>query len=67
VSIVFLITSTFSLLYGFNKDYKIEFGKFDFARVKEIMLEHEFSDERVESQFEKIKALNEQKKQRTLF
>lgn len=50
-----------------DKDYKIEFGKFDFARVKEIMLEHDFSEERIESQFEKIKELNEQKKQRTLF
>ena len=50
-----------------NKDYKIEFGKFDFARVKEIMLEHDFSEERIESQFEKIKGLNEAKKQRTLF
>jgi flap endonuclease-1 len=50
-----------------NKEYRIEFGKFDFLRVKEIMLEHDFSEERIESQFEKIKELNEQKKQKTLF
>jgi hypothetical protein len=50
-----------------NKDYEIDFGKFDFPRVKEIMLEHEFSEERIESQFEKIRQINEQKKQRTLF
>jgi hypothetical protein len=50
-----------------NKDYKIDFGKFDFLKVKEIMLEHEFSEERIESQFEKIKELNEQRKQKTLF
>jgi flap endonuclease-1 len=50
-----------------NKDYKIDFGKFNFFRVKEIMLEHDFSEDRVESQFEKIRQLNEGKKQRTLF
>ena len=50
-----------------DKNYKIEFGKFDFARVKEILQEFEFSDERIESQFQKIRELHEQKKQRTLF
>jgi flap endonuclease-1 len=50
-----------------DKNYKIEFGKFDFDRVKKIMLEHDFSEERIESQFEKIREINENKKQRTLF
>lgn len=50
-----------------NKNYKIEFGKFNFTKVKEIMLEHDFSSERIESQFDKIREINEQKKQRTLF
>jgi flap endonuclease-1 len=50
-----------------DKNYKIEFGKFDFAQVKEIMLEHDFSSDRIESQFEKIRQLNENKKQKTLF
>ncbi|MBM3247685.1 flap endonuclease-1 [Candidatus Pacearchaeota archaeon] len=50
-----------------DKDYKIEFKKFDFAKVKEIMLEHDFSEDRIESQFEKVREINEAKKQRTLF
>jgi len=50
-----------------DKNYKIEFGKFNFSRVKEIMLARDFSEERIESQFNKIRELNEQKKQRTLF
>jgi flap endonuclease-1 len=49
------------------KDYKIEFGKFDFQKVKELLMKHDFSEERIESQFEKIKEINEQKKQKTLF
>ena len=50
-----------------DKNYKIEFGKFDFSRVKEIMLEHDFSEERIEAQFEKIRELEKAKKQKTLF
>lgn len=50
-----------------DKNYKIEFGKFDFDKVKKIMLEHDFSEERIESQFEKIRQINENKKQTTLF
>ncbi len=50
-----------------DKDYKIEFGTFDFDKVKQIMLEHEFSEERIVSQFEKVKDLKERNKQRTLF
>lgn len=50
-----------------DKDYKIEFPKFDFAKVKKIMLDYDFSEERVESQFDKIRKLNEEKKQKTLF
>jgi hypothetical protein len=48
-------------------DYKIEFPKFNEQKVKEILMEHDFSDERIESQFEKIREIKEQKKQRTLF
>jgi flap endonuclease-1 len=50
-----------------NKNPKIEFGKFDFDKVKKIMLEHDFSEERIESQFEKIREINEKQKQKTLF
>jgi Mor family transcriptional regulator len=50
-----------------DKNYKIEFDKFDFDKVKEIMRKYEFSEDRINSQFEKIRELNETKKQRTLF
>jgi flap endonuclease-1 len=50
-----------------DKHYKIEFPKFNFDKVKEILLEHDFSDERIESQFEKLREVKEAKKQRTLF
>jgi flap endonuclease-1 len=50
-----------------NKEYKIDFPRFDEKRVKEILVEHDFSEERIESQFEKFKDVLEKKKQRTLF
>jgi flap endonuclease-1 len=49
------------------KDYKIEFGKFDESAVKELLMEYEFSEDRIEKQFEKIHALKERAKQQTLF
>jgi len=48
-------------------NYTIEFSRFDFDKVKKIMLEHDFSEERIESQFEKIREIEKSKKQRTLF
>jgi hypothetical protein len=50
-----------------DKNYKIEFGQFDFDKVKKILMEHDFSEERINSQFEKVKDLKEKNKQRTLF
>lgn len=50
-----------------DKDYKIEFGKFDEDKVKSIMMEHEFSEQRIENQFEKLRELKEASKQKTLF
>jgi len=52
-----------------DKDYnkQIEFKDFDFDAVKEIMTEHDFSDERVEKQFDKIREQKEAAKQQTLF
>ena len=47
--------------------YKIEFSKFDFANVKKILTEHDFSEDRIESQFDKLRALKEERKQKTLF
>jgi len=50
-----------------EKDYKIEFPRFDESMIKKILMEHDFSEERIESQFEKIREIKESKKQRTLF
>ncbi len=50
-----------------DKDYKIEFPKFNEKKVKEILMEHDFSEERIQSQFEKFKDVVEKNKQRTLF
>lgn len=50
-----------------DKNYKIEFPKIDFEKIKKILMEHEFSEERIESQFEKLREVKEKGKQRTLF
>jgi len=50
------------------KDAEIKFPKVNEKKIKEILVErHEFSSERVENQLEKLREINEQKKQRTLF
>jgi len=50
-----------------DKDYKIEFPKINFDKIKAILTEHDFSEERIESQFEKLREIKEAKKQKTLF
>jgi len=50
-----------------DKDYKIEFPKMNFEKIKEILMEHDFSEERIESQLDKLREVKEAKKQRTLF
>lgn len=50
-----------------TREYKIEFPKINFQEIKKILMEHDFSEERIDNQLEKLKELNEQKKQRTLF
>ena len=50
-----------------SKDYKIEFPKIDFNKIKEILTEHDFSEERIDTQLSKLRGLMEQKKQKTLF
>lgn len=50
-----------------DKDYKIEFPRFNEKKIKEILMAHDFSEERIESQFEKFKEVVEKNKQRTLF
>ena len=47
---------------------KIEFPKQDFERVKQILVQrHEFSEDRVEKQLDKLRDAKEKGKQRTLF
>ena len=50
-----------------DKDYKIEFPKINFDKIKEILTEHDFSEERIESQFDKLREIKESQKQKTLF
>ncbi len=50
-----------------DKNYKIEFPKINFQKIKEILMDHDFSEERIESQFEKLREIKEAKKQKTLF
>jgi flap endonuclease-1 len=50
-----------------DRDYKIEFPKVDFNKIKEILMEHDFFEERINNQLDKLKQLSEVKKQRTLF
>ena len=48
-----------------NADFK--FGKIDEVKIKHILVEeHDFSEERVEKQLEKIREIKEQKKQKSL-
>lgn len=47
---------------------KVEFPKIDEQKIKEILVErHEFSDERINNQLEKLRDIKEQSKQKTLF
>jgi flap endonuclease-1 len=50
-----------------NKTLKIDFPKMDFDKIKKILMGHEFSEERIESQFDKLREVKEKNKQKTLF
>lgn len=50
-----------------EKKVKIEFPKFNEKKVKEILLEFDFSEERINSSLEKLREYKEEKKQKTLF
>jgi len=50
-----------------DKNYKIDFPSFNFDKVKRLLMQHDFSEERIEKQFDKIREMNENKKQKTLF
>lgn len=49
------------------RDFEIEFGKIDENKIKKILInEHEFSEERVEKQLERLREIKEQSKQKNL-
>jgi len=50
-----------------DKNPKIEFPLMNFNKIKEILMEHDFSEERIESQFDKLRKVREKGKQKTLF
>jgi flap endonuclease-1 len=49
------------------KDVEVEFPKLNEAKVRKILLSHDFSAERIDSALEKLNAAREQQKQKTLF
>jgi flap endonuclease-1 len=50
-----------------NKDIKIEFPKINKQKIKEILMRYEFSEERIDSQLDKLDVLERAKAQTTLF
>ena len=52
--------------YKGNDLNKLEKKKTDFERVKKILLERDFSEERIDNALEKLKEVNEKKKQSSL-
>jgi flap endonuclease-1 len=50
-----------------DKDVKIEFGKIDKEKIKEILRHYEFSEERIDSQLSKLDELKKKQGQKTLF
>ena len=50
------------------KSYKVEFPRLDEDKVKEILVrEHDFNEERVDKQLDKLRNLKKQSAQRKLF
>ncbi len=50
-----------------DKNYKLEFPKLDEAKIKDILMDHDFSEERIENQLDKLRKVKENRKQKTLF
>jgi flap endonuclease-1 len=50
-----------------DKECKIDFPKIDLGEIKKILLEHDFSEDRINNQLEKLRVIEENKKQKTLF
>ena len=59
----------FELFKKPDVDYykEIEFPKIDHNKIKKILVEHDFSEERIEKQIEKLMDIKEKGKQKTLF
>jgi hypothetical protein len=50
-----------------DKNAKISFPKINLEKIKALMLSHDFSEDRINNQLEKLRVIEESKKQRTLF
>ena len=50
-----------------DKNAEIKFPKLNEDKVKEILLEHEFSEERIDNTLAKLKEAKEKGSQKTLF
>ncbi|MBI2629526.1 flap endonuclease-1 [Candidatus Pacearchaeota archaeon] len=50
-----------------SEDIELKFGRVDENKVREILLKHDFSADRIDNQLEKLREIRERKKQRTLF
>ena len=50
-----------------DKEIKIEFPKVDKEKIKEILMEYEFSEGRIDNQLGKFEELKKVREQRTLF
>ena len=61
--------AVFELFHKPNVDTtaRIEFPKVELNEVRRILLEREFSEERINKQLERLEKAVEQRKQRTLF
>jgi len=52
--------------YKSSQTEDIQFGKIDEKKIKKILLAHDFSEKRIDSGLQKLKILNESKKQKKL-
>jgi flap endonuclease-1 len=50
-----------------DKEVEIEFPKIDENKIKKIMMEHDFSEERIDKQLKKLEEAKKQAEQKTLF
>lgn len=50
-----------------DKDVKINFPQIDKDKIKKILMEHDFSEERIEKQLERLREVKKKRAQKTLF